>query len=397
MKKVLAVCSNSLHRKTFLELVAQSKLLNYNVEIILIDLEKTVDTKLNFGLLPLKKLKYQSRYISYLINTLKYVYFNANYKIQNILNSLKPDFVLLGNDTGHFERSIIRVAKRNKITTLLLQDGLLFSQIRSNKRTKIGKKIFFLYQKYISRFIGSVKYGFGGCDIFLSIGKYWSDIIHDYGDSLHKQLYTVSSPYYESFIKPNIQSSNINEYVSNKSFCITYFLTNFLTGLNDKMAHELQLCEIKNLYQKAYFVFKEHFNLILKIHPEDICINYISLAQLGLQIEITKSASLDYIFSKSDLCITNFSSVFIQAYFNHKICLLSNIGLRHTKYSDFILSLNLPTLNSIEDFENLLLDIKMNKDLTFDKAHFDKQMKGFIDFDPDKSSSERVLELLNTL
>ncbi|MBL7480023.1 hypothetical protein [Legionella bononiensis] len=397
MRKILAVSSNSLHKRTFLELATQSKLCNYDIEIMLIDLENTEDNNSSFGLQSLKELKNQSRYLFYLFNTLKYVYLEASNKIQITLNTIKPDFILLGNDTGHYERAIIRIAKKYKITTVLLQDGLLFSQMKSNKKTKFSNSLYYFYQKYISRFIGGVKYGYGGCNVFLSLGHYWSEVVRNYGNNLHERIYTVSSPYFESFIKPPIESTNTPVYNSKNSLCITYFLTNFLSGLNDHKAHELQLAEIKLLYQKINFIFQEQFSFILKIHPEDSCDNYKSLSQLGPQLEITKNASLDYLFSKSNLCLTNFSSIFIQAYFNQKLCMLSNIGLHHTKYGDFILSLNLPTLKSIEEFESLLVDIKMDQNNNLNTTNFEEQMRRFIDVDPNKSSSQRIIELLSSL
>ncbi|KTD30742.1 hypothetical protein Lmor_2849 [Legionella moravica] len=397
MKKILAVSSNSLHKKTFLEIATQSKLHDYDLEIMLIDIENSEDVNATFGIQSLKELKNKSNYFVYIFHVFIYIYFSANQKIKNKINSIKPDFILLGNDTGHYERTIIRVAKKYKVTTLLLQDGLLFGQIKSNKMTKVSNTLFYFYQKYISRFIGGVKYGYGGCDVFLSLGIYWSDVVRSYGNGLNKKLFTVGSPYFESFITPKIDTKNTTVNDSNDELCITYFLTNFLSGLNDKKAHDLQLSEIRLLYKKLNFIFQGRFSFILKIHPEDACANYKSIAQLGPQLEITKTASLEYLFSKSNLCLTNFSSIFIQAYFNHKLCLLSNIGLHHTKYDDYILSLNLPTLTSIEEFETLLVDLKMKRNLNLNTANFEKQMRNFIDINPDKSSSQRILELICSL
>ena len=44
---------------------------------------------------------------------------------------IQPGCIVLGNDTGHIERSIIRAAKCLKIRTVLMQDGYIYNAIKS--------------------------------------------------------------------------------------------------------------------------------------------------------------------------------------------------------------------------------------------------------------------------
>lgn len=393
MKEILAVCSNSIHKKTFSEIKNYAVFSGKKINISLIEFTANEENVHHFSLQSLINLKKKYRTIKYLYKTFLYVYFTAEKQIENKLNTMNPECILLGNDTGHYERALIRIAKRKKIPTILHQDGLLFDQTKkTNNRFK--HRIFLNYQKYIARYIGGVKYGYGGCDAFFALGPYWQDIVLHYNQYLYKKIAVVSSPYFESFITP----PQTHNHEDNKlDFCMTYFLTNFLSGLNDSQAHELQCAEIKQLYVALNKQFTGQFRLILKIHPEDSLSCYQSLTDECPKSELTINKSLETIFKESNLCITNFSSVFIQAFFNNSFCMLSNIMLKNTRYESFILSLQLPILNSIDDFVTLIQQQKEqpnNKELHLKSQ---KQILRFIDFNPNHSSNQRIIEQIDKL
>jgi len=400
MKKILAVCSNSIHKKMFTALQTKNKFLKYELKIALIHILCTDDSSLdNFGLNSLQELKENSRYLLYLLKTLTYVFFKGHNIISRKINMINPDIILLGNDTGHFERSIIRMARKKKITTMLLQDGLLFHRQKRGSFDKLYCSLFTFYQKNVARYIGGVKYGYGGCDFFLALGNCWVDFILNDGVSLYEQIHVVGSPYFELFIPIAKQLHSLNKPKTKptKKLVITYFLTNFLTGLDDKKAHTLQLIEIEHMYKILKCRLNQNFQLILKIHPHDSLRNYSKLRLLGTQLKLTKKEPLESLFTKSQLCITNFSSVFVQAYFNNRPYLLSNIFLKKTKYSNFIVSLNQPTLSSLLEFDYLISRIQQDISFLSIKSDADKKMESIIDYNPKNSSSKRILDLINNI
>lgn len=391
MKKIIAICSNSFHRITFMELkkyMSQFK----EIDINLVSFDELNSIEQCFELQDLNQLKKDSSFLSYIVKTFIYVNFKAVSVMTSKIDALAPDLILLGNDTGHYERALIRIAKQQNIKTILLQDGLIFNPCIEERPKIIHSWIIYFYQKFISRFVGGARYGYGGCDIFFVLGSYWKDMISNLPFKLFDSIDVVGSPYFESFISAHEDDLSNQNNATEKTFTISYFLTNFISGLNDYNAHQRQLTEVREIVCRLRKEYNAPFKFIVKVHPHDDISYYSDLFALGDNIEITQKKSLDEIFKVSDLCITNFSSVFIQGYFKNKVFFLSNIMLKDTKYSNYILSLSLPTLKNFNDFDRVIQQIKNSNQVEFIKEKNCCRMMDFIYFDVSIPANKRIAE-----
>ncbi|MDB4857923.1 hypothetical protein OAH90_02740 [Alphaproteobacteria bacterium] len=268
-------------------------------------------------------------------NTKIFHYFLAEF------TRLAPGCVVLGNDTGHAERAIIRAARRLNIKTVLLQDGYAHDSVKSPLLLTFMK----IWVKLTGGLIGRVPYGMMGCDTILCYNDFCKNIFltkkqNSTGDIL-------------AFGYPNRLSRIKNTHKPERFAPIVYLASNFLTsvlaGSKKKEMHDRQIKEISELRAKLNAKFDKNL-LIVKLHPADLLEHYIALRSVK-NIQIVITADLHALIDESLFCVANFSSVVIDCIRAGKLCLVGAVNLN--KGAFMILMQEIPGIKFFtwEDFE----------------------------------------------
>ena len=194
-------------------------------------------------------------------------------KVMELLDTIKPDVILLGA-AAYIEGIFIEEARRRKIKTSLMQDGL-----RLDEPASMIEKLKASLIRYSTSCVNEWTLAFTGVNYFFApFGTNRVDKILLFGndrlDSLRKsgvrreKLVAVGSPVYDNLISiPNKRMSEIRSY-----FSLPPKRPTLLLGMQCFHAHnilpldeEIKIVEnLVNLFRKL-----EHIDLIIKLHPDN--------------------------------------------------------------------------------------------------------------------------------
>lgn len=284
---------------------------------------------------------------------------NINASLRNFLRDLRPSCIVLGNDTGHLERAVIRYARILRIRTILIQDGFLLDDFHGPLFSRM--KLWFAAT--LGARLGGIEYGMGGTDIMLAFGDYWQRILlrrrTRVGQSVHK--YPVG--YARLRIESQSDAAGHVALVSAGELSyVLYFCTNFLSAFGDRGSHVAQLREIGTLHKWLQTHFHGKVSLKVKLHPADRLVDYNRLQGMETQgLQVLDSGDLTQLIDASWLCVTNYSSAFIHAILRGRLCLLSSMGVRRRRLRRFIR--RLPGIHvDIPDDWHILIRLQDNSD-----------------------------------
>jgi len=232
---------------------------------------------------------------------------------QFIINSENVSLIVVGNDTDVIPQWFINIAHKMEIPTILIQDGLLFDvkplnnsfsyRLNSLIHNPSKKLLKLALRLKISKQFKKISYGQGGCSQ-----------IHVWGNLTKNYLLKKRIPENSIHISGNPKFQNFstkNNIIFNeeKNPLILYAPTELIqTGIMDKnnvskMVHDI--CESVTSINNS--------KLIIKPHPIENTKFYNSFQKkYGQRIEIVNE-DIGSLITKSDIVITNLSTVSMEA------------------------------------------------------------------------------------
>ncbi len=241
-----------------------------------------------------------------------------------LLSEGRTGLVVLGNDTGHAERAVIRAARARGIQTLLVQDGFLFNQFSAGIFGTLKLILRRIWLAVGGDLIGWVPYGMGGCDAIAVHGIGWQKTICRGKRRATRRIVVTGHP---ALISPD---DHLVIPIAGRD--VLFFCSNFLSAYKDAAAHKDQIGEILALKKLLMVRYGENVSLHVKLHPADRLEDYAALTGLP-GITLHKDAVLDDLIRKSWLCVTNISSVSLDCLVAGRVCLMSGISLKSASYS----------------------------------------------------------------
>lgn len=390
MHRVGFVCSSSLHVRMFSNVIKELAK-NPGIEPFVISLDpfyigihgnvaSTIEIEeMNVKVVEinLNRSTQSFRMASFLNTTLQVLQFERS-QLDRIIKEWSPAVLVLGNDTGHLERAIIRVAGRQEILRILIQDGFIFDEnysVFSMLKHKVKKySLHFGLDK-----IGMVPYGMGGCDIIFAFGEHWKNIFDARLRRPSQKVKVVGNPLFDDFCSV-VSKKEVNTRIEGQRV-ISYFCTNFLSGLGDQDAHGSQTDEIIALKKCLTRRYGKEVHLIAKLHPADSIKDYGRLKQEEDNcFSLVDNCDLKELILKSWMCITNFSSAYLYAIAAGKVCILSKVGLNNNKrYEQLINALNGISVSTIDDIDRELELLDQPSTYRMIVQRLTKESEGFVD------------------
>jgi hypothetical protein len=296
-----------------------------------------------------------------------------------IIMDIDPKIVILANDTGHIERLIIRICKKQNIKTLLVQDGYLTNYFPQNLFGSVMHNLTCFWILVGGGHIGLIPYGMGGCDYIAAHGEVWADILHYFKVKSTKSVFITGHP--------NLPISISLPIKSKKPVEVIYLCTNYISGLKDTSAHTMQINEILAIKTALENYFRGNALLRVKLHPQDNIADYKSIIGIdGLRLH--HSETLSALISNASLCITNISSSYLECIYYGRICILSRIGLK-SPYKGLFSKLPGDKVHSVDQLENYF-ELFNNAEL-YAKI-LERQKKELLNWIDDPSQANRKLQ-----
>lgn len=306
---------------------------------------------------------------------------------KRILVRNQATLLVLGNDTGHIERAAIAAARSLGIATLLVQDGFVSDQFSVDWRgrlTLLGTKTWLALG---GSHLGRVPYGMGGCDHIAAHGEKWAHMLSDRQCGAHAAVHITGHP-----------SLDISRAGSDAldTQDVSYFCTNFLSGMGDAQAHERQIQEILQLREVLDRRHPDSIVLHIKLHPADDVTTYKKLQDVpGLQLHA--DIELAALVARSWFCVTNISSAALESVARGRVCLMSGISVRSNYDRRLFDALPGIKFSTWEEFDTLL-DKLSEPDQYHAMLDTERQeIQVYFDFRPDATASTRLAELIETL
>ena len=179
-------------------------------------------------------------------------FFRMQKAIDDLLKQISPDTLVLAIDNDPIAQIFIRLSKRYKIRSILIQEGLIRPYEYTRRKTYTSDYLYRLLNRW-GIFLRYTKYGTTGCDIICASGNRAANIFQNRGVS-EKHLTIVGQPKYDHYLErvKNFQSTHYDK----KKLL-------FAAG-SSIVRDELNIQFLKVLVDSA-----KNFNafLIIKMHP----------------------------------------------------------------------------------------------------------------------------------
>jgi len=269
-------------------------------------------------------------------------------RIEKKLKVIRPDYIVLANDSTPIERSIILASKNLGITTIVIQHGI--------------------YDLKSQPFDGRV------ADYVLVWGQYFKDLYVKQGIKMDEEVYVLGYPFK---IKDNINLNKSNS-------CRVYYL-----GQNYERYNKANLdIKLETLNRINEICSKLGMQFYYRPHPGDDR----KMLQKNLpHINFTpKKETLTQSFSKGDIFITFNSTSLIEASMRSKLCIqLMNYPRSCDNFEKY--GVCSKSVEYIDDLEDYLNAIAKSNDLSV-KRPFNND---YIDIT--KNPSKSFLDILNDI
>ncbi|MGA2919431.1 hypothetical protein [Methanoregula sp.] len=263
---------------------------------------------------------------------------------------VKPDYVILPDDSIPIERTIVYVCKKLKIPTIVIQHGI--------------------YQSKIKYFDGMA------ADYVLVWGQYFKDQYVRFGKN-PERIYIIGYP-------------NKHKIRSSKRFGLPtriklYYLGQCIESLNPEYLGQ----KIKTIQKLNDFCRMNNIDFFYRPHPKD---DIILLKKHLLNIEFTSlSESLEDSVIKGDIFISFNSTALIEASMNSKICLqLMDYPLETDNYEK--LGVCMRSFKNIGDLEIYLTKLIISDNIFNIRPKFNEEYIN-ISYDPKSRFSEIISQI----
>lgn len=247
---------------------------------------------------------------------------------ENKLMAVKPDYIVLWNDTLSVERAIVLVSKKLGIGTLEIQHGAF----DSSRPLTTGKIV----------------------DYVLVWGKYFKDLYIKQGGRKPEDVYILGYPY---LIKKNQEIQKKN------SHCAVYYLGQNFEVYNKKFFN----IKIETLKKINEICSRLGMKFVYRPHPGD---DRELLKKNLTDIQFTDAGEgLEETFKKADILISFNSTSLVEAAMRSKISLqLMNYPIKSNNFEK--LGVCNKTLQTFNELENYLAEIISVSDLDKFKLNF---------------------------
>ncbi len=229
-----------------------------------------------------------------------------------VLMKEKVGVVVIGNDIDIIPQWFANCAKRLRIHTVLIQDGLLFDVNKISKN--LGKKLFLIlnncnlkllmmeFRLIISKQYHRISYGEGGCTQIHVWGRRFQSYIERKG--VDKQSLVVTGYLKPSEIRQGYEESHKNTIKTILYSPTDLVKTEIINSKDMRQTTEILCSAVTSL---------ENTKLIIKPHPiEEITFYNAMQTKYGTSIDVSSSDFYD-LLRKSDLVITNLSTTSLEA------------------------------------------------------------------------------------
>ena len=270
--------------------------------------------------------------------------------LEEKLRRIKPDYIILRNDSLLTERAIVLASKKLGITTIVIQHGI--------------------YQSTSPLTDGKV------ADYVLVWGQYFKDLYVKNGIRRPEEVYVLGYPYP---IEKDVMS------YGGKKGCVVCYLGQNIE-IYDRNYLKVKISTIRRLNE---ICTKLHMNFIYRPHPgDDIKMLKKQLPEVGFS---KKGEKMIETFRKCDVFISFSSTSLIEAAMRSKICLqLMDYSQQIDNFEE--LGACNKSFKEIEELEEYLKTIVSIQDLSKFKPKFNNN---YIDIS--HNPTKRFLEILDDI
>jgi len=236
--------------------------------------------------------------------------------IDEILDTIKPVVIVLGNDIGPIERLIILRGKERKIPTLLAQDGAIGAM--SVPHYTLWRRFYQNIRDWMLGKLGlpglrPVEYGSGGCDFVAAMDRFSYEFFLSRGYAADKVRIT-GQPRYDSwwFDRLNVEEWRDKFELPQEDIIAIFVPGEYIAGLWDRLTQEAYM----NTLLQSVLSSSEGHIVILKVHPLDDIEYYLHLSKKwgwSGRIRIVQAVEARLIVELSSLVIVYNSTVGIEA------------------------------------------------------------------------------------
>lgn len=236
-------------------------------------------------------------------------------RIVAFVGERNASLVILGNDTGHAERAVIAAARRTGTPSLLVQDGFYLDPFGRGLAGDLALAVRRAWLQAGGGAIGGVPYGMGGTTAIATHGTFSANIFRRVATSWTKSIEVTGHPFL------TIDPTQAVPLPACRT--VTFFCTNYLTGLKDRAGHARQISEIKALQRQLAQLERVSPVLGVKLHPADRVGDYSELSAFP-GIVLHHASPLSDVISATWLGVTNMSAVVLDCAAMGRVCLMSD-------------------------------------------------------------------------
>jgi len=267
--------------------------------------------------------KWQSRKDFWELSGLEKLEFTLNgyYQVKKLIRKIRPDIIILGNDTGFIEQCFI-THSRPFSTTVLLQDGILNSSNYLNKGQKKGLPLSGLIKSLVG-FPTNEIYGLSDVGLRMVMGNYTKFLLSESGVPPEK-MKIVGQPRFEiPVIKGTPWHSDYKNPDNLKNFLwVTQPLKKY------KLVDEKVTTMLDDFLLNSITGFGKGYSWTILVHPSDSPTHYDELvAELeaqGYDIKITFRQEFKEVVNNIDYIFLYTSTISLEAMIYEKPIILVN-------------------------------------------------------------------------
>lgn len=346
----------------YIPIIRHLKSTNYNS--VLLDLTGFSAYKINKSSIEVEDIRLLSDtkyYLKLFIPNKVLKIINFKRKVEKLINTYKVSMIIMGTDNEPLHLTMIQIAKKIKILSIVYQAGILLPNTNEYERKvylkrygKYGYSVYILIRRLL-KFINIIPFrnhfGKNGADYYLVYSQYYKDML-GVNESVENNIRIVGPAKYDNKLIRNNHKENIILYAN-------YLFKKTLTDsrFDDKLIIEIIHKSIPSEY-----------SLVIKPHPSETYEDYRSLS-IPENIKILEPESdIEEYLKKSAMLISETSTVIFDAIFYKTKVLLIDNGNKHSLQQNRVL---IEYTHKIEDINNELI----NKYL-FDEAFTSKILSG---------------------
>lgn len=264
-------------------------------------------------------------------------------KILNLLNQETLDVLIFGNDRGLIEKLFIRLAKAHGVKTLLIQDGMIWSNevrtftlksrfdntIKILLKDVLKESLSWIMRKLNISYLAPSYLGQGKCDLIAVMGEAAKQNLVLRGIDPN-QIIITGQPRYEYLIKSigDVHELKKRLDITSNYLILSVFTSAFKNVMKSNASQQQQEDFIKKLINYIENYYPQKVRLFLKPHPRESVREYELLTKNRPWINIVREYSSLEIINLSSLIISVPSTIMAEACLMNKPLAIIKIGVK---------------------------------------------------------------------